>query len=93
VGIVLDQIKCFRATDNLATVCWRSVSEPLCAGVSLQCAMAFCIQLCFDTSNNSLQSVIMATGTWSVLFCHLINVCWNLFFGNVSFIVFVTHTE
>ena len=54
MGIVLDQIKSFRATDNLATVCWCSVSEPLRGGVSLQCAMAFCIQPCFDTSNNSL---------------------------------------
>jgi len=43
VGIVLDQIKSFHAKDNLATVCWRGVSEPLCGGVSLQFAMAFCI--------------------------------------------------
>lgn len=79
MGIVLDQIKSFRATDNLATVCWRSVSEPVCGGVSLQCAMAFCIQMCFDTSNYSLQSEIIAARTWSVLLCHLINVCRNLF--------------
>ena len=53
MGIVLDQIKSFRATDNLATVCLRSVSEPLCDGVRLQFAMALCIQMCFDTSNNN----------------------------------------
>ena len=79
MGIVLDQIKSFRATDNLATVCWRSVSEPLCGGVSLQCAVAFCIQMCFDTSDSSLQIVVIAARNWSVLFCYLINVCWNLF--------------
>ena len=79
MGIVPDQIKSFRATDNLATVCWRSVPEPLCGGVSLQCAMAFCIRMRFDTSNNSLQSEIIAVRSWSALLCHLINVCWNLF--------------
>lgn len=75
MGIVLDQIKSFRATDNLATVCWRSVSEPLFGGVSLQCAMVFCIHMCFD---NSLQSEIIAARTWSVLLSSH-NVCWILF--------------
>ena len=65
---MLEQIKSFRATDSLSTVCWRSVSEPLCGDVSLQCAVTFCIQMCFDTSNNSLKSLIIAERTWSVLF-------------------------
>lgn len=72
MGIVLDQIKSFLATDNLASVCGRSVSEPLCGDLS-----NFVFQMCFDTSNSSVQSVIIAARIWSVLFYHLINVCWN----------------
>jgi len=70
VGIVLDQIKSFRATDNLATVCWRSVSEPLCGGVSLQFAMAFCIQMCFNASNNSFHIRTVHLDIIKVLFIH-----------------------
>ena len=70
MGIVLDQIKSFRATDNLATVYWRSISEPLCGGVSLQFAIAFCIQMCFDTSNNNFHIRTVRLDIIKVLFIH-----------------------
>ena len=82
--------KNYRAMDKLATLCWRIVSEPLCVGVRVQCNVVFCIQMCFDTSNNSLQSVIIVTRTSSE-FLSPHKRMLEFIFENVSFIVFVTH--